>query len=75
MHCPGIITGLLVGFMILIEPGETVLNLLVAPLQHLKQLPLHPPEATLERLVAEEVHHKNRNKIFWRNNRALYNHT
>ena len=61
--------------MILIEPGETVLNLLVAPLQHLKQLPLHPPEATLERLVAEEVHHKNRNKIFWRNNRTLYNHT
>ena len=64
-----------VGYMILIEPGETVLNLLVAPLQHLKQLPLHPPEATLERLVAEEVHHKNRNKNFWRNNRTLYNHT
>ena len=60
MHCPGIIRGLFVGFMILIEPGETVLNLLVAPLQHLKQLPLHPPEATLERLVAEELHHKNR---------------
>ena len=58
--------------MNLIEPGETVLNLLVAPLQHLKQLPLHPPEATLERLVAEEVHHKNRNKNFWRNNRTLY---
>ena len=60
MHCPGIIRGLFVGFMILIEPGETVLNLLVAPLQHLKQLPLHPPEATLERLVAEELHRKNR---------------
>ena len=50
--------------MILVEPGETVLNLLVAPLQHLKQLPLHPPEATLERWVAEEVHHKNRDTIF-----------
>ena len=61
--------------MILLEPGETVLNLLVTPLQHLKQLPLHPPEATLEGLVAEEVHHKNRNKFFWRNNRTLYNHT
>ena len=61
--------------MTLIEPGETVLNLLVTPLQHLKQLPLHPPEATLERLVAEEVHHKNRNRLFWRNNRTLHNHT
>ena len=61
--------------MILIEPGETVLNLLVTPLQHLKQLPLHPPDATLERLVAEEVHHKNRTKFFWRNNRTLHNHT
>ena len=50
--------------MILIEPGETVLNLLVTPLQHLKQLPLHPPEATLECLVAEELHHKNRDTIF-----------
>ena len=50
--------------MILIEPGETVLNLLVKPLEHLKQLPLHPPEATLESLVAEELHHKNRNTIF-----------
>ena len=61
--------------MILIEPGETVLNLLVAPLQHLKQLPLHPPEATLERLVAEELHHKNRDTIFWCNNWTLHNHT
>ena len=70
MHCPGF-----VGFMILIEPGETVLNLLVTPLQHLKQLPLHLPEATLECLVAEELHHKNRDTIFWCNHRTLHNHT
>ena len=49
--------------MILIEPGETVLNLLVTPLQHLKQLPLHPPEPTLENWVAEELHHENRDTI------------
>ena len=42
--------------MILIEPGETVLNLLVRPLEHLKQLPLHPPEATLKGWVTEESH-------------------
>ena len=61
--------------MILIEPGETVLNLLVAPLQHLKQLPLHPPEATLESWVAEESHHENRDTIFWCNNLTLHKHT
>ena len=63
MYCQGT-NHRFVGFMTLIEPGETVLNLLVTPLQHLKQLPLHHPEATLECLVAEELHHKNFDLFF-----------